>query len=490
MTPLALLVAAALQGSPDYGSDAFAPITVSVETIDGAEWWSVRAQNANLERVLTDIARKSGRHVEGVPPPERSALVTVSLVRRPLEQVLEYMLGSVGLRADVRRDALTVLPDVSASDDRDDLLDHAAAAWLRATTRYPDHALAPSARIAMGEIAEHRGNLGTARDYYLSVIDRYPLSSSVPEAYMRSGRILKRMGQWAEASVQFRELTARTDASAYQPAAVLELARCTIELGNPESARYVLNTLDTKFPTTDRTERTERMLVRAEALNALDRHMEALRALDQADLDLDPLAMRQSLRIRAMALEGIGLPAESGRAWLLYSREADDSERGHALQEAARLSLVADDEIGAIFVCREAESLGLQDGLQEYWREARRRLGFDVDEVQENGGVAEQLSTAEHHLASERFEEAAELLEPLYLGRAALSEHDAARALVGWAACVEARTGLEEALRLLREARSTFESVEERNRIDVGAARLLERNAMFDRAIEAYRGSY
>ena len=190
---LGILALALLAPQPRhvYQETNGAPLSVTVTTEGGAQWCSVRASNVTLARVLEHVARKTGRLIEGLDARHAGALVTVDLARRPVEHVLEYVLGSVGLRSQLRRDTLTILPEISDDIDSNDLLVLATAAWLRALTRYPGHASAPFARLALGEIAELRSMLGAAHEHYQTLIETYPDSTSVAEAHMRSGRILK-----------------------------------------------------------------------------------------------------------------------------------------------------------------------------------------------------------------------------------------------------------------------------------------------------------
>ncbi len=486
---VAMAVMLLSQGPPDsYRS--MSDLSVHAETIDGMQWWSVRADSVTLKSLLREVGQRSGRVIEGLSGFDDASLVTVSLTRRPLDQVLEYALGSLGMRFELRRDTITILPGISEAENTEDLFDFASAAWLRASTRFPGHLLASSARLSQGELAEIRGDLSAANSHYQAVIEKYPTSKNVPEAYMRSGRVLKRMDKWAEASIQFRELASLPEAVEYQTASRLELARCNLELGNPESARFILNALDTDYPTADPLELTERLLTRAECLNALGRPMEALRVIDQAQAGMDPLSVRDSLRIRAAALEGVGLPAEAGRAWLLYSREAPDERKVIALEQAARLALEADDELSALFVCREAEAYGLDEPLRKYWREARRRLGFEVDAEDSDSGLRGRIDSIERLIEAEQFEKASTTLEALFLGRGALPAAEGVRVCIAWAECVHALEGLEAAVETLSEVRPEFESLEDRGRLDVATAKLLEKNGQFDRAIDAYRGKY
>lgn len=472
------------------GAQTQAPLSVAVERLDGRDWWSLEAKDVPVEKLLRSIAREGGLELEGLGRIQGNTLVHASLTRRPLDQVLQYVLGSAGARAELRRGVISLYPDGLGDVARDELLLSAAAEWVSVTSRYPAHVEAPDAFLAQGEIAELRGLEGAARGHYQAVIEAFPDSDAVNDALMRSGRILKRQSNWVEAALHFRDLANRAEGVEYHATARLELARCSVELGNPENAQYILNSLETNYPVHSSIERSERQFVRAEALNALEQHMDALRVLDELKDENDPLIRRSMLNIQAVSLEGVGLFAEAGRAWLLYAQKGSDDERRKGYTNAARLGLVAKDEVGVLFICREAQAAGLDQGLGEYWKTARTRLGLDEGEEKPDLRTEERLQHAEAQLDAGRAEQAAEILEGLYLGRGALEEDLSARVVVAWGRCIEARDGLSAALNLFIELRPSFSSLEARSRLDVGAAKLLEERGRFDLAIDAYEGRY
>lgn len=478
MSALALLLLAlAPSGDP----------TVTVETIEGRPWWSVRAQDAPVGRVLDLIARRSGRRLEGTDELDPATLVTVELDRRPLEQVLEYVAGTAGAAVELRTDALVLYTPGTRSAAA--LMADASAAWVRASTRFPGDPLAAGARLAQGELAELRGDGAAAREHYDALVETYPGAQEVTEATMRVARLLERQGQWAEASLRFRALARADVTGQYAPLARIELARCSIELGDPQTALHMLAALDSDGAALDPSEVAGRELVRADALNALQRPMEALRALESVDWNTAPLARTRAMRARARALDGLGLHADAARAWLLYGSEASGSERALALREAARLSLVADDELGVLFVVREAERSGASEDLGPYWHQARVRLGLEPPESAQ-GDVASRLSNAEAMLARGEAAQAAVVLEPMFLGRGALDPRSGLRLLLAWADAQHQRFGVDQALRLLAQERAAFDEAGARSAIDAFAARLLEREGLYDRAVDAYEGRY
>lgn len=476
--------------STEVDARSAARMVVESRMQDGIRWWTVRVHQVPLDQFLYLLGQRAGLSIEGVKRLDVRALVTVNLTERPLEHVLEFTLGSVGLNYSLRRDTIEILAPGEDPNSAAEAMTRASLAWLSATTRFPDHPSAPVARLAQGEIAELRGDLTTAEQLYLSIPADYPESLSAIEATMRGGRVLARLGRWSEASGQFRSLTRDPDAAEFHAGARLEIARASVNLGDPQSALYLLESLDDDYPTTSPLESTARLLVRAMALNGMGRFMEAMRELDAAGPDLDPLGGAEAFLVRAEALEGLKLDIEAGQAWIHYSREVSGPERTRALREAARLALDGGDEMGALFVWREADRLGLGAELEDLRQEARRRLGLIEDTTPDEVATSDRIGLAESWLDQGDLERAAPVFESLYLGRSALTPEAAVRVVIGWARCVEPRQGLASAVRLLAEARPAAPAIELKARLDVAAAGLFEKYERFDEAIDAYRGRY
>jgi len=468
-------------------SAAFGNPTIRYEYDTGAEWWTVKVRNYSAVKLLDRITTLTARSIEGREHLEGAPLITVDLDRRSLDQVLEFALGSVDLRHDLRRDAITITP-TDSSPTSGTLMALASAAWVRATTLFPDSEEAPMARLSQGELAELRGFRQTARERYLSLIEDFPEAEQVDDAMMRAGRLSMRMELYHEAAQIFRELADLE--SEYRPAARLEYARALIELGEWDLSLLVLQNLDEYFPAIDDVERTARSIVRARALNKRGEPIEALRELDGLDESFDPLGSCEALAIRASSLEAMSMPADAARAWLAYSRDARPEERERALEQAARLSLDAGDELGTLFVCREAERLGVAGGFPTYQRKARQALGFAIAGDARGAGIVERIEHGEALLASEGADIAYSLFEDLFIGRRSLGEQEAARIAVGWATCLAHREGIEPAVKVLSSERSRYQTIEARKRLDLAAAHLLEGAGLLERAVDAYQGSY
>ncbi len=462
--------------------EAASPVSISAHEERAGKAWSIRCHEAPLEDVLRSLAREAGLALLGSELLPAGATLSLDLRRRPLETVLEYALGSLGLRAELAQGTVRILPGASAPEE---LLELAEAAWKRLGSA-EDEPASVRARLALGNLAELRGDLESAFRLYREIAEGPP-SDETAEATWRAGHILAKLGHWAEAAAHFRSLAAMEEAERFQTKARLELARVSIELGDAQGSLHLLNSLDTNTPPADAPERAERALVRAQALEACRQPIEALRTLEENELEKSRLAHAAG-EVRAQALEDLGYRTEAARAWILFARDADPAVQNAAFERAGRLALEAGDELGALFVCREAARAGADEGLGPVSRAARSRLGLDEDELPASN--VERLERAEEALAAGDLAAATELFESLYLGRGALPEDDRARVLAGWARCASSHGGLEHALELLSRARETLESAGSRRRLDLAAAAMLEEAELFERAAEAYRGVY
>ena len=118
MRPAVPLLAALAAGAPWLASQGLrgdGGIVLEVE--QGAEGLLVtpRAESAPLDRVCEDLASELGCTLEGQGLVDGSLLVTADLERRPVELVLEYVLGSVGLSYRLRTGTLSIVPDPVAA---------------------------------------------------------------------------------------------------------------------------------------------------------------------------------------------------------------------------------------------------------------------------------------------------------------------------------------------------------------------------------------
>jgi len=486
-----LFASPAPTGPQGYRTDG--SIDVEVRTSDDQFFVTLRADNAPLDQVLTKLASEVGYSLDGLADARRPTLITVDLEWRKLETVLEYVLGSVGMSYRLRTGSITVISADSEEKDQAELLQLAGLSYLIALRDHPDHPLAAGARLSQGEVAELQGYPGAAIEHYQALIEDYPRALEVPEAYMRSGLVQKRLGNWADAAEQFSALANIELAREFAVPSRLELARCKVEIGDPQSALYLLSALDASHPPADAEAEARRSLVRGLALSKTGKFLEALRVLETAEGALRDEDRVEGLRVRALALQGAGNPGDAGRAWLLYALETQEPTRAFALENAVKLALEDEDELGALFIVRQAEQLGHQLRFAPYKTIAYQRLGLATDVSAAPLGMADRVSAAEAALEAADFSEATGLLSNYLAGSSALDPDLRVRFAIAWARCVEYAQGLDVALAHLRDTRAALggaDKLQLRARLDVSAAALLESHEMYDEAADAYRGIY
>lgn len=493
MRILAFVLALFTCAAPGLAQAPGGNVRVSVERDGDQMLVSLRTALAPLDQVCQELAGALDFDLEGLGERQRSVLVTAELDRRPLEEVLEYVLGAAGLTYALRTGVLTIVEDGTSALGRAELLELARQAYADALTRFPQHDSAPRALLDQGEVDELRGYPGTALDHYQTLIARYPKGADAPEAYLRSGRLLASLGRWADAAEQFRKLSGLDLAEGYTAPARLELARCTVELGDPQSALYILAALEKSHPVSAEAPPERRELVRALALVGTHRDLEGLRAVEAIEASLSGADRLEGLRVRALALQGAGYPGEAARAWTLYSNEVDDPARGFALEQAAKLALAADDEVGVLFVVRQAETHGMGARFAAYKSEAYARLGFKTETEPTTKSAAERIAEGEERVAAGDLDAAAVLVRNLVAANGALDPDLRTRLALVWSTCVAQTQGLDPALEHLHLVRATLEdeiNAALRAKVDVAAATLLEAAGLFDRAADAYRGAY
>lgn len=467
------------------------PLEVWIETVGGRELASVHGRNVSLEHVLKEIARRTGRVVEGLSATRRGVLVSVALEERPVEQVLEYVLGGVGLVAELGPDTLRVREDDADRLSADRLRDRAMALYLRTTADHPGHIATERGRLSQGEVEHARGNLPAALEQYQVLLDSFPSSAFRAEAHLRSGAVLEELQRWAEAAQQYRlAATGAEDAPEYVPSR-LGLARCQIELGNPDLALLMIESLDDARPPIDRQDQARRGLVRARAQLQREMWIDCLATLDQLDrVGLPEEAAAGAMRLRALAFEGLDLIREAGRAWLVHARMTEGVARDTAFERAAVIAMDDGDELGVLFVAAEAERAGSDAPLGPLARTARMALGLEVDLTTDDATDVERVEIAETYLELGDWLAAKPILADLHTRRTQVHPTLRQRAALAWGRCLYLDAGLEAALSVLREARPVIEDEIERLALDLMAAELLEGERQFARAVEAYEGRY
>jgi len=487
MIALVLTAVLATQTAPD--------VHLLTSESEGTIWCTLHADGVSAAAIAYALAEDLSLEfqVDESLAAQAATLVDVHLDRRPIDQVLEFTLGSVGLShrlssaTETTRGTLRVLP---AAEHLADATLLAEAAWARAISLYPRHPSTPHARFAQGDLAESRNELTLALGRYQDLTERHAGKDEAFQAQLRSGVILQRLGRWSEASILLRDLASNSAAATVQPATRLELARCMLQLGDPDDAVHVLAALETIYPASGALH-SERLVVRAACENALGQSMEALRTLDEAEPNVPIRRRAEALRVRAVALQAIDLVGEAARAWVLAARESTGPDIATALDQAARLALADGDTLGVLFVAREADRAGYSAIVEPYATKARQLLDLESADAGEDFDAV--LERAEGHLASGEYDSASDLVRPFLSrtdGPAAMTEDAIVRVAIVRAGCLDGQRGIDAALGFLRGVRTRLSALESRSKLDLAAASLLEERLLFDRALDAYRGSY
>ena len=473
---------AAAQGAKD------GTFEILVEELQGDELCSIKARNASVQEMLEEIARQTGRELEGFQHSETNAGVTVRLNARPLDQALHYMLGTVGLRAETTSRTIFVRPDLPPFAEREDLLDAADLAYQRALSYNPGSTQGDDAEMALGQIAEELGNLAKARSHFEYLVDRFPYSGLVPEAMHRAAVLHMADGNWDNAAVLLRDLIELDVQHQWIVPAYIGLARSSTHLGNHDHAIYGLNDIDRRFPASTPTERGERNYVRARALIGRGDYVEALRVLQRRNTVETPgHHPGERVELIAAALELSGHAADAAIAWLEYSQTAVGKERERAFVQAAELALTSGDEVGVMMIARQAQRDGYGPSLRALLHEARAQLDL-VDQDLNLLSRGQRMDRANHLVGDGRFHDAYVVLNPVAAEMALMSVDELHRFALLYAEPVEVEEGVNSAVRLLREVLPRMLDIDQRREIYLLAARLYEKNEKFDQAIEAYGG--
>ena len=483
-TALALLVL----GLPVVAQAPKTQLFVDGVYIDGELLVSVQARDIPVDEVVAELAQRAGLTLTGFDPDRRQPLVAIELRQRPLDMVLEFVLGSVGYEFERSGAELNVHGHAT---DRGALLQNASVAYSRATNTYPKSERAPGARLAQAWIAEDRGDLSTALDLYLLVPANYPGSTELAEAYYRSGLLAEKLGNWRDAVQSYDLLSELTTPHTFHAGQRLGRARCDIALGDPIGAIYKLKTLDLNIPALDDQDLANRILVRADAHNELRDYTAALVDLDQIDqLNSSLVQTAGYQRATSIALEGLGLYAPAGHSWLAYAKLTEGNERQTAFEMSVELFLQANDEVSALFAVRFAEDLGSSPKLELLKAQVLERLGLDRLQRQVVETPAVRLERAEAAWNDADIGGAYAELQSLIEAPGQLTDAERALASSLWARCLDQLEGIDSAMTYLRQARTELLSLENRTQLDLTAASLFEARELFDQAVDAYGGIY
>ena len=455
----------------------------SAELVDGEVWVSVRTADAPLALLLAELGREAEVEFAGLERLPSALRVSADLEHRPLRQVVTWILGSVGLRADRRMDTFTLHVD---ADTRSDLQAQAETEYLRTLLEFPNHPLADRALFGQGMLLEDRGEPEAARAHYEGLVEAYSESELVDDALKRCAELHAAEREWTLAAQKWAQLLRLEGQDDFEILAYEQLARCTAQLGDAERALYMLDALEGLAPA-EEDQRQARLYVRARALVGQRQHHRALEALAEADeSERSHQEQLDSHELRARALGGLDEHGAASRSWLAYCELAAGPDLAQGLQQAAASALSAGDELAVLFIERLAAKRGIEGVVAEEAREARTRLDLLSGRLSGQADV-ERLARAERLLAAGLHAEAGELLADLALRAQLFEEDERARFVLAYGRTLGAG-GSEAAIAFFKEQVPALTELEHRTAVYLLAAELLEAEGHIDQAIEAYQG--
>ena len=487
-----MLMFPATQGGTDGGYE------VLIEDISGDLVCSVRARKASAHDLVAEIAREAKLDLGGFNLQSVQQEVTVRIDARPLSQTLHYILGSCGFRAELTSRSIFVHPELPPFPNEAQLLDAADLAYQRALSFHPNSENGDEAELALARIQMRLGNAPLSRSHYEVLIENYPFSEHLQTALFEAADLLKRERNWEDAAVKYRDLIEMEtqdltfrEVLITNPHAIearINLARCSAQLGNYEHALYGLNDLDNLSPAKSPQERGQRNYVRARALIGKTEYVEALRILQRADTQQasgDHPGERVELIALALALSG--RHSDASLAWLEFSQQSAGAAQSDALVKAAELALQAGDELGALMICRQAQSQGHGEALAMLENEARSALDF-VESDLIHVGSEQRLERGEEFVSQGQWHAAYVELNRLEDQMDTMTSAKLARFSLAYAPSLESEVGMDETVRFLRKALPLQPDIEQRRAMYRLAAELFEKNELFDRAIDALGG--
>lgn len=392
------------------------PLQLEAQATETGWLITCEAHNASLSDLCLRLAELTHQEVldlnESPLPP---VLVSVDLHDRPLNDVLERVLGSVGLRHEMQPGGFRILERDTAGLSAEHLRTRALAHYVAASREHPSHPLSARARLAQAEIELERGNDDNAREHYRQLAKGFPASPLAPLAELRSGDLLADAGFWQDARESYLRVLNRQAAVALHPEAHLGVARCHMELGDPAMCIASLAVLDRSHPSNEHETRGGRLLLAAQAHQRLGESLTALRQIDELqELSVSRDLRVEGLRIAALALEQLGELDTAAMAWGVVGREGRPEVRVKAFERAALLSAELQDHLGVLFVVQEATAAGFGAALEPHRLRGRLELGLD-DPAQMNveAPIDLRLTAAERLIEDERFDSAHELLRTM-----------------------------------------------------------------------------
>jgi tetratricopeptide (TPR) repeat protein len=469
-------------------------ISVEISRENGDVYCDVRADDAPLRQIMQSLCSALDLELGGfesvdLDDAEGSPAVSVYLRHRPLNVVVDYILGAAGLAGSLGAGRIDVANASPPFPSRDELLQVAEIAFLEALQQFPDGARTDETRAALADVAIQRGEPAKAARHYELLIATGPDRPEHLETRMKAGRLFVELQEWGRAMPLFRFVAESQAQIELVVEARRELARCILMRGESAQALHMLRALEHLLPPVDDRDAAQRLILMARAEVRLERPVDALQSLERARrLGPQYVDELEVMDLRARALELKDRPVEAALAWLHFSRGRSDKEKREALVRAAQIALSTEgEELFVIFLHKHAENEGLGAALVPYVNEARARLGLGT-ETYTGASLTIRLLGGVQYVDAGLEDEAARAFESIAPQFNKLSVSERVTFALTYAPLLEHQQGVSYAIDLLRNVVRTLESVDDRSRLYVLAGEIYERNERFDDAAAAYGG--
>lgn len=471
-----------------------------VEGLPGEETLTITAAEADLDAVITQIARASQREVKGLDVLSRHPRVTANLAGTDLRDSLRWIGGSVGMRITLTASEIRVAEDLPLYPDRQTLFFRAYSGYTNALRDHSESEFAPQAAWNRAVIeSETPGREKEAAEAFDGITATHPKSDLVPDALLEAGKLFGRANLWGEAAARFDALAAHPREHGHSVTARRLLAdahtRIAEAMTNPVSAQenarraiLVLDALDDDDPTRDMYERRRRSLVRSRAESLVGNPVGALKALDIAEKYSDRGPNDPEVaRLRALAFDRSERHADACRAWLRLSTLVEGEDRAASYERAAAAANAGREHLTAITIWKKADSEGLGDTVKRHADAAYIALDL-VPPRLDIFGDSERLSRGEGFVRREMFDEAIDALRPIFDRRSTLERDEHRRLAFAYSRALARKQRTDEAMLVLRKSAGEMTRGSDRRDVYLFAARLLEEADEIDRAIAALEG--
>lgn len=463
---------------------------------NGDVYVDILASDYPIRQLMESLCRKVDLELRGFEDIENSPRVTVYLRHRPLNVAVEYALGAAGLSGIVGADRIDVSSQSPPFPTREHSLQAAEIMFLTSLQRAPGGLFAEESREQLAQIALLRSEPAKAARHYEILAENAEDGPLAERAHMQAGKLLVDIREWTRAMPHFQAV-GDTKLDEFSPDDLVEtvsiarreLARCILGRGESRRAFYMLRGLEKAVPPLDQRDAAERLVLMARAMLGMGDHVGALETLDRAT-QVGPQFIDEfeSMDLRAQALEASGHAIEASVAWLHFSRDKSEEIAREALVRAAQAALsVEGEELGVIFLHKQAESRGVGDALLPYLNEARSRLGLDAHSFVDST-PAQRLRQAIQLAKTGEDKQAIMKFESLQREFRELSVSERIEYAMTFAPLLERRDGVSYAIDVLRDVVMTLESVENRSKLYLVAGEIYERNQRFEEAAAAYGG--